>query len=413
MKQAQHRFSSLAFVIGMAGLPVYIHAPKYFVDVYGVSLMSMGFVMFFLRLIDVFQDPLLGVIASKTARFGVLPLALSVGAMCVGMIMLFAIHSPISPLLWFAISLFLVFSGFSFAYIRSYAQGLINLGAQQQILLARWREVGTTLGICVAAILPTLLLLVSPNGYSSFAIFFCIIALVALVHVWPQFPAANLADSSSNSFSSLLKIVKNFQIRNLLLLALVNSSPVALSSTLFLFFVESRLNAPEWAGMFLILFFLAAAIATPFWTKLADVHGVFKILKISMFLAILSFFGAAFLSEGDGLIFSLICLLSGATVGADLALLPVMFARQIEGSKIVPDLGFSLWNFVSKATLALAAIIALPLLELVGFNSGGSNSQTALLALTFGYAILPCLLKCISISLLFRIIRDEAKNSYA
>ena len=76
MKQAQHRFSSLAFVIGMAGLPVYIHAPKYFVDVYGVSLMSMGFVMFFLRLIDVFQDPLLGVIASKTARFGVLPLCL-------------------------------------------------------------------------------------------------------------------------------------------------------------------------------------------------------------------------------------------------------------------------------------------------------------------------------------------------
>ena len=130
MTQAQHRFSSLAFVIGMAGLPVYIHAPKYFVDVYGVSLMSMGFVMFFLRLIDVFQDPLLGVIASKTARFGALPLALSVGAMCVGMIMLFSIHSPIWPLLWFALSLFLVFSGFSFAYIRSYAQGLINLGAQ-------------------------------------------------------------------------------------------------------------------------------------------------------------------------------------------------------------------------------------------------------------------------------------------
>jgi GPH family glycoside/pentoside/hexuronide:cation symporter len=42
MKQAQHRFSSLAFVIGMAGLPVYIHAPKYFVDVYGISLVTMG-----------------------------------------------------------------------------------------------------------------------------------------------------------------------------------------------------------------------------------------------------------------------------------------------------------------------------------------------------------------------------------
>ena len=413
MKQAQHRFSSLAFVIGMAGLPVYIHAPKYFVDVYGISLVTMGVIIFFLRLVDVFQDPILGIIASKTTRFGALPIALSVVAMCVGMIMLFAIQSPVSPSLWFSISLFLVFSGFSFAYIRSYAQGLINLGAKDQIRLARWREVGTTLGICVAAILPTTLLLVSADGYPLFAIFFCLIAILALMHVWSQFPASNSFQDSQNSFSSLLSATRNLRIRNLLFLALVNSSPVALSSTLFLFFVESRLNAPDWAGIFLILFFLAAAIATPFWTKLADVHGVFKILKISMLLSIISFFGATFLAEGDGLIFSAICLLSGATVGADLALLPVLFARQIENSSIVPDLGFSLWNFVSKATLAFAAVISLPLLELVGFNSSGPNSENALLALTFGYAVLPCILKCISIFLLFKIMRDEVQISHA
>ena len=413
MKQAPHRFSSLAFVIGMAGLPVYIHAPKYFVDVYGISLVTMGFIIFFLRLVDVFQDPLLGIIASKTTRFGALPITLAVGAMCVGMIMLFAIHSPVSPSLWFSISLFLVFSGFSFAYIRSYAQGLINLGAKDQLRLARWREVGTTLGICVAAILPTTLLLVSADGYPLFAIFFCLIAIAALMHVWSQFPASNSFQDSQSSFSNLLSATRNLQIRNLLFLALVNSSPVALSSTLFLFFVESRLNAPDWAGIFLVLFFLAAAIATPFWTKLADVHGVFKILKISMFLSIISFFGATFLSEGDGLIFSAICLLSGATVGADLALLPVLFARQIENSSIVPDIGFSLWNFVSKATLAFAAIISLPLLELVGFNSSGPNSQNALLALTFGYAILPCILKCVSIFILFKIIHNGEKISHA
>ena len=413
MKQAQHRFSSLAFVIGMAGLPVYIHAPKYFVDVYGISLVTMGVIIFFLRLVDVFQDPILGIIASKTTHFGALPIALSVVAMCVGLIMLFAIQSPVSPSLWFSISLFLVFSGFSFAYIRSYAQGLINLGAKDQIRLARWREVGTTLGICVAAILPTTLLLVSADGYPLFAIFFCLIAILALMHVWSQFPVSNSTQDSQNSLSSLLSATRDLQIRNLLFLALVNSSPVALSSTLFLFFVESRLNAPDWAGIFLILFFLAAAIATPFWTKLADVHGVFKILKISMLLSIISFFGATFLAEGDGLIFSGICLLSGATVGADLALLPVLFARQIENSRIIPDLGFSLWNFVSKATLAFAAVISLPLLELVGFNSSGPNSENALLALTFGYAVLPCILKCISIFLLFKIMRGEVQMSHA
>ena len=265
----------------------------------------------------------------------------------------------------------------------------------------------------VAAILPTTLLLVSADGYPLFAIFFCLVAILALMHVWSQFPASNSFQDSQNSFSSLLSATRNLRIRNLLFLALVNSSPVAFSSTLFLFFVESRLNAPDWAGIFLILFFLAAAIATPFWTKLADVHGVFKILKISMLLSIISFFGATFLAEGDGLIFSAICLLSGATVGADLALLPVLFARQIENSSIVPDLGFSLWNFVSKATLAFAAVISLPLLELVGFNSSGPNSENALLALTFGYAVLPCILKCISIFLLLKILRDVVQISHA
>ena len=41
------------------------------------------------------------------------------------------------------------------------------------------------------------------------------------------------------------------------------------------------------------------------------------------------------------------------------------------------------------------------------------NSENALLALTFGYAILPCILKCISIFLLFRIMRGEVQISHA
>ena len=68
---------------------------------------------------------------------------------------------------------------------------------------------------------------------------------------------------------------------------------------------------------------------------------------------------------------------------------------------------------MSKATLAFAAIGALPLLGLAGFNSSGPNSQSALLALTFGYAILPCVLKCISIVLLFKFIRGEGLISHA
>ena len=49
--------------------------------------------------------------------------------------------------------------------------------------------------------------------------------------------------------------------RRLLILALVNATPLAVSSTLFLFYVESRLGAPGWEGALLVLFFLAAALS--------------------------------------------------------------------------------------------------------------------------------------------------------
>lgn len=53
-------FAVFAAMLGAAGLPIYIHAPKVYVDEYGVSLAALGAVLFALRLIDVVQDPLLG-----------------------------------------------------------------------------------------------------------------------------------------------------------------------------------------------------------------------------------------------------------------------------------------------------------------------------------------------------------------
>ena len=59
----------------------------------------------------------------------------------------------------------------------------------------------------------------------------------------------------------------------------------------------------------------------------------------------------------------MICILSGATLGADLTLLPAVFASRM--ARISPSAadGFGLWSFVSKFTLAFAAVLLLPALE--------------------------------------------------
>ncbi|MCX8519370.1 MAG: MFS transporter, partial [Methylophilaceae bacterium] len=58
-----------------------------------------------------------------------------------------------------------------------------------------------------------------------------------------------------------------------------------------------------------------------------------------------------------------------------------------------------LWSWMTKMNLALAAGIALPSLAWLGYTPG-TTQASALSALTFAYAILPCILKtCIALVL--------------
>jgi len=90
-------------------------------------------------------------------------------------------------------------------------------------------------------------------------------------------------------------------------------------------------------------------------------------------------------------------------LGADLALPGALLAG------LVADAGargrgegayFGWWNFATKLNLALAAGLALPLLELAGY-SPGSRSGPALDALVIAYCLLPCALKLAAAATLY------------
>ena len=100
--------------------------------------------------------------------------------------------------------------------------------------------------------------------------------------------------------------------------------------------------------------------------------------------------------------FAIICVLSGAAVGADMTLIPAIFAQRIAHIGASTTDGFGLWSFVSKFSLAFAAVILLPSLELAGFRPGQENSAAALSVLTWTYALVPCGLKLLAIMVLQR-----------
>ena len=399
-------YALFAALLSAAGLPIYIHAPKFYVDEYGVSLAALGSVLFGLRLLDVVQDPVLGRVSERLRhRRG---MAVTVGALVMAgaMLGLFAVTPPVPALVWFGVMLTLVFSAFSFLTICFYAQGVAKAGAmpgQGHLSLARWRETGALLGVCVASVAPVALGAVMGAPFAGFAVGFAVLALAAIAAMWLEWRDTGLPPSAG--FATVLH---DPMARKLLMIALVNAAPVAVSSTLFLFYVEITLEAPGWEGPLLLLFFLSAAVAAPFWGMLAERFGGKPVLLVAMVLGIVAFGGALFLGAGDQWLFALVCIASGAVLGADLTLLPAMFATRM--ARISPSAaeGFGLWSFVSKFTLALAAVALLPVLENAGLQPGaGASPPEAVRLLSVLYAGVPCALKLIAIALLSRVRMEE------
>lgn len=389
-------FGLLAAVLSGAGLPIYLFAPKVYAETYGLSLGTLGAVLFALRLVDVVQDPALGWLAERLGRWRPLAATLAAGLLGGAMLALFALPPLLPPLWWFALVLVVLFSAYSFLTILFYAQGVGTAAglAGGHLRLAAWRESGALIGVCVASVAPVALGAVMGRPFAGFAWGFAVLALAAGLVMRGEWRPAPVSPPVA-----LGTILRDRLARRLLILALLNAMPLAVTSTLFLFYVESVLASPGAEGPLLLLFFVSAAAAAPLWSRAARRFGVRPVLAGAMALAVLAFVTVLRLGAGDVWPFALVCVVSGAAIGADLVLLPALFARRM--GQIAPRAaqGFGLWAFANKAALALAAVSLLPALDQAGFVAGGSSAPGALTLMVFLYAGLPSGLKLISIAL--------------
>jgi Na+/melibiose symporter-like transporter len=207
---------------------------------------------------------------------------------------------------------------------------------------------------------------------------------------------------------------------------LANGIASAIPATLVLFFVADVLQAPGKAPMFLILYFLAAAVGMPLWVRIARRLGLRRAWLAGMAVSIAAFGWAFLLGPGDTLAFGVICLMTGLALGADLAMPPAILANLLAADDAPRDSEgsiFGIWNLATKVNLAAAAGLALPLLEFLGYIPGqlsatasasaseGQALSSALpavssisgsIALSATYALLPCVLKLIAGVLLLR-----------
>lgn len=384
------RISLFAMMLASAGLPIYIHLPRFASVDLGINLATVGAIVLGIRIMDFVQDPIIGRIIDKWRGPRDRLALIGMSIMALGFVMLFSITPPINAAIWMTVSLILVFTGYSFGSILMYGESAALAGSgseSAQLRLATFRETGLIIGVIFAAMGPVIL----AGGFASFGWVLC--GLIAVTYLFTR-----------SLWQSTTAPTQDFDLARLigaggvwlLVLAVVNSLPVAMTSTLFLFFVEDSLQLTDWSGPFLIFFFVASGVAIPIWSKLAERFGARPVLLAAMCLSISSFVWAAMIQPGNALGFGIICFASGAAVGAELVILPAVFASLLSRAGVAPAQSFGLWSFATKLSLPIAAAATLPLLDQAGFVAGQVNSEAALDRLTLLYAVAPCALKIIA-----------------
>lgn len=401
------RVSLYALMLAAAGIPLYIHLPRFASVNLGVGLGTVGGLLVAIRIIDLVQDPLIGWALDRWPRAqGVFAATAAVG-LAIGFPTLFQLQPGDGVVVQLALVLILLFSSYSLGMILLYGRSanLAKAATSDELThMAAYREAGMLLGVVLVAIAPSLFVALGAGGQGYETLGWALggIALTSAILTRPLWHRTVQVGMALN-----LRRLTHSGATRLLFLALVNSLPVAITSTLFLFFVEDRLNLPGQSGVFLLLFFAAAGLSVPIWAAQSRRFGARNTLLIAMPLAVAAFVGAALLQPGDIYGFAAICMASGLALGADMVILPVMFSMVLVQADLSASTAFGIWSFAGKLGLALAAFLVLPLLQLSGFEPGSPNSPQALAALNFAYALLPCLLKLAAIGLLLTLPKRD------
>ena len=416
-KLSQHdlwRLSLPALPLAFVALPLYVMWPHYFASRFGVSLGWVGAMLLVARVLDALLDPWLGHTADAWFGRGATTLQrrswLMATVLCLGFWMLFFPHWLLGPALdWpslitlVMLALIASYLGYSFLNIALQTWGA-RLGGDVHMRsqIVGWREGFGLAGVMLASLLPGVW------GMEALVAAFGLLLALSMWGWWhaPR-PSQAQADAMAKPLSGWQSLRQPWHqpgFRRLLLIYMINGIASAIPATLMLFFVEDRLQLPaSMQSQFLGAYFLAATVSLPVWMQVMARWGLRRGWLAGMGLSVTVFIWALGLGPGDEMGYTVVCVLSGLALGADLIAPGAMLnglLQQHETQREHSGASFGWWQVATKLNLALAAGLALPLLDALGY-AAGSRDAPALLALSWAYALLPCVLKLLAGMVLF------------
>ena len=407
-------YSFPALAISIPTIPLYLYLPTFYGVTLELGLAATGFALLTARVFDTITDPIVGIISDRfPIKRNYRKPWIAVGSI-IAAIGLYQLLNPpndagIIYLICWSIILYLGWTFVAVPYLTWGAE--LSTDYNERTSITTSRETAGILGILTCGVIFTFSANLNFSEIDTIGIIgWATIGLgaISIPYMLKKVPDAGLVrlkkgKNTNRSFlRSVLQLTQNRLFVRLLAAWFLNGIANGIPSVLFFLYLDKVLGVNETQRAVLILIYFSTAVAAmPAWLSLSKVFNKHRVWCYAMILAIGAFSLVPFLPEGAFYLFSIICILTGVCLGADLSIPPSIQADVLDYDKLKTrsqraGLLFSLWGMATKLALACSVGLAFPLLDWLGFEPAMPD-DSGRQALVFLYALLPVGFKCITV----------------
>ena len=454
-------YGSLYLPVSMALLPVNLYVLPFYAEL-GIPLYAMSIVIFAARLSDAITDPLIGIWSDRTRTrwgrrkpwvVGGVPLLL------LSIYMLFI--PPENPSIWyFGTWIVLLYLAYTLVALPYYAWGAeVSPNYDTRMHISGRREQFHFAGNLSFNLLPLVAALAIYIGattgdlssmFANFATEFqeimkaragnidvilewltwfvmVMIPVTVFLAVFftPEAKQPTEEVKRLNVWKDIGLMRRNGPYVRIVVTYVITTFGIALVAAMSYFFVKHVVKVGELYPIYVLVYYTASVIGVSPWMRVSRRLGkhrtfVWCVVWYSVFATILPF-----VPEGEFGMFLIVMAFKGCSVAAMLALAAAMAADAVDidtarTGEHRAGLYFAVWGFLRKGAYALGGAVALAAVAFVDFDPTANemlagtpdgNSETSLFWLTMLYTIIPAVIHCVSIPIMWNYPLTEERHA--
>ncbi len=379
-------YAAPAVILAALGLSFYVYLPKFYADVVGINLTTLGLIVLVSRLWDAVTDPAIGAASDRTrTRWGRRRPWMAIAAIPLAGSFYLLLTPPLDggalATSRFAVLAFVFFLCWTMVAVPYESLGAeISFDYDDRNRLFGARESAVLLGTLVGSALPALFEASdtgATRGYGLLGLVYAVAAAVLIGWCILAVHERRWADAqrpSGSPWRNLRPLFRNRPFLTLLVAYTLYSLGGAIAATVILFYVQYVLRS-NLGPLFLVLYLGFGIVFLPLWVRLAQRWEKKPAWLLALAINTAAFAGVAWLGPGDTLAFGVLVSLSAIGLGGCLAIPPSMQADVIDYDQWKTDVRhegqyIGLWALAKKLAMAVGAAIAFPLLDRAGYVGG-------------------------------------------